>query len=152
MTWYEDLDGDNLGNALISKDSCAMPVGYVSNDRDLNDNDAIYNFFISINEPTLSEYRVGDELPISIRYSSQGGSDLGSLGYEIRRTDTGEVLKSRTSGPPDPSSSFLLVSSYDITENELNGDVNVGLELEAFSVSDQNTGRIILIHEFLVVQ
>jgi hypothetical protein len=36
--WYQDADGDGLGNAVVSQNSCLQPVGYVSNSADCNDN------------------------------------------------------------------------------------------------------------------
>ncbi len=34
LTWYEDADGDGLGNPSISTRACVPPVGYVDNDHD----------------------------------------------------------------------------------------------------------------------
>lgn len=39
-TWYQDLDGDGLGNKNVSYDDCAKPVGYVDNAKDDNDSPA----------------------------------------------------------------------------------------------------------------
>ena len=36
--WYQDLDGDGLGNFMVSVGSCSQPNGYVSNAADTNDN------------------------------------------------------------------------------------------------------------------
>ncbi len=36
-TWYQDFDGDGLGNSDISKESCDQPVGYVTNNSDTDD-------------------------------------------------------------------------------------------------------------------
>jgi len=37
LTWYEDADGDGLGNADISIEDCEQPTGYVSDNSDTND-------------------------------------------------------------------------------------------------------------------
>jgi hypothetical protein len=35
--WYQDEDGDGLGNALVVQSACTQPVGYVSNSSDEDD-------------------------------------------------------------------------------------------------------------------
>jgi len=37
--WYEDADGDGLGNADVSLSACEQPNGYVANDTDIDDTD-----------------------------------------------------------------------------------------------------------------
>lgn len=36
-TWYEDMDGDGLGNPAVSQLSCDQPDGYVADNSDTND-------------------------------------------------------------------------------------------------------------------
>jgi hypothetical protein len=36
--WYQDADGDGLGNAAVSLNACIQPSGYVANSADCNDN------------------------------------------------------------------------------------------------------------------
>ena len=40
-TFYEDFDGDGLGNPLVSIDQCAPVAGYVPNPDDCNDDDGL---------------------------------------------------------------------------------------------------------------
>ena len=35
--WYQDADGDGLGNPLVDTSSCSLPAGYVTNFDDCND-------------------------------------------------------------------------------------------------------------------
>ncbi len=37
LTWYEDADGDGLGNSAVSQSACEQPDGFVANDSDTND-------------------------------------------------------------------------------------------------------------------
>lgn len=39
LTWYQDADGDGLGNPAMSIRDCDQPAGYVSNSSDVDDND-----------------------------------------------------------------------------------------------------------------
>ena len=48
--FYQDLDGDGLGNPLASVMACNMPEGYVTNDDDCNDNGVDNNISIAITE------------------------------------------------------------------------------------------------------
>ena len=36
-TWYQDLDGDGIGNAAVTQDACTRPAGYASSPQDCDD-------------------------------------------------------------------------------------------------------------------
>ena len=40
VTYYADADADGFGNSAVSQSSCTVPVGYVTNSTDCNDNNA----------------------------------------------------------------------------------------------------------------
>ena len=40
LTWYEDADNDNFGNASVSQTANTQPAGFVPDDTDCDDTDA----------------------------------------------------------------------------------------------------------------
>jgi hypothetical protein len=65
-TWFEDLDGDGLGNPNVSKDACEKPDGYVSNntDTDDNSNSGLHAAFSEFDTANFSIYTDGSEVVI----------------------------------------------------------------------------------------
>jgi hypothetical protein len=54
VTWYQDLDNDNFGNANVSQKSCTRPPGYVLDNADCDDSD--------VNEhPTQTWFKDADD-------------------------------------------------------------------------------------------
>jgi len=43
VTWYQDADGDGYGESTVSEDHCDAPTGYVSDDTDCDDSEALAN-------------------------------------------------------------------------------------------------------------
>lgn len=41
VLWYEDLDGDNYGNAAVTTVACDQPAGYVTDATDCDDSDSL---------------------------------------------------------------------------------------------------------------
>lgn len=54
ITYYADADGDGLGNPLVTQTACTLPVGYVTNSNDCNDNNN------QIGLPTTTYYQDTD--------------------------------------------------------------------------------------------
>ena len=42
-TWYQDADNDSFGNPAVSLLACVQPSGYVSDNTDCNDTNALVN-------------------------------------------------------------------------------------------------------------
>lgn len=49
-TWYQDIDGDGLGNPDVTFESCEAPNGYVDNADDSNDNDSTNRITVDVEE------------------------------------------------------------------------------------------------------
>jgi hypothetical protein len=74
--WYEDSDGDGLGNELVSLNVCTQPSGYVSNSNDCDDNSNI--LFCapptngSISDLSATTVTISwSEVPCALRYTMQ---------------------------------------------------------------------------------
>ncbi len=67
-TWYQDLDGDGLGNPNVSESSCDQIDGYVDNSSDANDtgvNPTPVSAFDEFNPNAVTVSFDGDEITIS---------------------------------------------------------------------------------------
>jgi hypothetical protein len=54
ITYYADADGDSFGNPLVTQTACTLPLGYVTNSNDCNDNNNL------IGLPTTTYYQDAD--------------------------------------------------------------------------------------------
>ena len=92
--YYQDLDGDGFGNPSVSVNACSPPQGYVSNDKDCNDNDPnIYPGVLTNLTPTpiLDPAFSGDGIvtqshPDGFRFSASALQPDGKLiayGYNV---------------------------------------------------------------------
>lgn len=60
LTWYEDADGDGLGNPDVSETNCEQPENYVSNSDDIDDT------VVSTATKTVSESLLNPDVFISL--------------------------------------------------------------------------------------
>ena len=86
-TWYQDLDGDGFGDALVPQSGCNQPVGYVDNDLDCDDGDSDIN-------------------PNTVWYADVDGDGFGSYIYMTQCDDpglTGVILQGGDCDDNDPT-------------------------------------------------
>ena len=57
LTWYADADGDIYGDAATTQRSCNQPTGYVADDTDCDDSNALYNSSCRVGCTTITPYR-----------------------------------------------------------------------------------------------
>ncbi len=114
ITWYADSDNDGFGNPEVSISDCNHPVGYVSNDLDINDNDAQYN-------PGTNWIKDQDN---DLFY--QGDIVIGSIGPEGYRVKTNEL-------PGDCNDSDFTIhpnaqETYNNKDDDCDGIIDEGFE------------------------
>ncbi len=154
QTWYEDLDGDMYGNANVSIENCTQPDGFVLDNSDFNDDEDFFNFAIYINEPALSEYKAGEQLPILINYGSLSGTaQIWRVAYSITRKDNGKELVGSDDITPSLNPTFQVENNlFVLTEDILDGDTSVELLLTATVAGVFNSGETILTKDISVVE
>ena len=66
-TWYQDADGDGLGNPDVSQDACEQPQGYVTDNSDTDDtggSNALHAAFAEFDADGFNIYLDGNEVVI----------------------------------------------------------------------------------------
>ncbi len=66
-TWYQDADGDGLGNPDVSQDACDQPQGYVDNDSDTDDtggSNTLHAAFAEFDTDNFNIYLDGNQVVI----------------------------------------------------------------------------------------
>ncbi len=67
ITWYEDAEGDGLGNPSVSLDSCEQPEGYVTDNSDTDDtngSNTLHEAFSEFDSENFIIYLDGNEVVI----------------------------------------------------------------------------------------
>lgn len=137
-TWYQDADGDSLGNPNVSQTACEQPDGYVANSNDTDDSGSVSNDYSG----TASVSQGLGTTSISNLYPP--GQRISSLGT-IMTTDNSEwtvpadVNFTNSSFPfapdlynpdgiqyPTADAALAAFDSNDIIEIDSNGEVITG--------------------------
>ena len=132
ITYYADADVDGFGNPLISQSSCSVPVGYVTNSTDCNDNNANVR-------PTATEIcntfddncngQINEGITFTTYYADADGDGFGNpsasqsscvtlAGYVTNNTDCNDA------------SSLIKPTAIEIcnaVDDNCNGQINEGL-------------------------
>lgn len=83
-TWYQDYDGDGLGNPAVSEEACDQPEGYVANNSDTDDSGEVS----CIDDSVAGPYDEGDVICLGTGGTSVVGSgDVIYDGYSSVRLD-----------------------------------------------------------------
>ena len=106
IVFYQDADGDGLGNPLISIYSCTQPNGYVSNDDDCDENaigNATFSMTVSENSGIPNDRVICDSALVILSVNKIATSYLWSTGQttqsiEVNPTSTTIFTVSVTSG------------------------------------------------------
>ena len=100
-TWYQDADGDGLGNPDVSQDACDQPTGYVADNTDLDDTgstgNTLHAAFAEFDADNFTIFLDGDNVVIESNGLPNHTSPYWSNTTERSATDPmGNVL---TTGP-----------------------------------------------------
>ncbi|MFM1914910.1 MAG: hypothetical protein RLZZ531_579 [Bacteroidota bacterium] len=88
LTYYQDLDNDGYGNAVVSQTGCAAITGYVTNNADCNDNNnAIYPGAIDIAGNGIDEDCNGFDAPLQLGIYQFAGT-LDCATQDVAATNT----------------------------------------------------------------
>jgi len=113
-----------------------------------------FNFTITINEPALSEYKAGEQLPILLNFGSLSGTaQIWRVSYSITRKDNGKELVGNVTQTPSLNPTFQVENNlFVLTSDILDGDTNVELLLTATVAGVFNSGETVLTKDISVVE
>lgn len=123
-TWYEDADGDGLGNPDVSQDACEQPTGYVADNSDSDDTGSptLHLAFEEFDDENLSIYLDGSEVVIESNGLPNHTSPYWSNTTERSATDPmGNVLVTEAAAENHPLFVEPTVTSF---ENMAPGNID----------------------------
>jgi len=98
-TYYRDMDGDGFGNPAMTQQACSQPVGYVTNNTDCDDNDALekpgqvwyadadndgYSSGVTLTQCLRpAGYKVASELTATMGDCNDGDEDINPAAAEV---------------------------------------------------------------------
>ena len=82
--WYQDIDGDGLGNPAAIQNACTMPFGFVSNSLDCNDNSTVS----SCNTPTNPLVSGLTDVAVTLSWNAVVGAERYNLDFKLASDPT----------------------------------------------------------------
>ena len=137
-TWYEDADGDGLGNPDVSQDACEQPNGYVANSDDTDDSGSNANGYAGTASITqgLATTTVSNLYPSGQRIAGIGtitatDNSVWTVPADVNYTDSSFPFAPDLYNPDgtqytSASQALSAFDDNDIIEIDANGEVITG--------------------------